>query len=211
MKNKYIIFGASGHGKVIADILELNKEEIYCFADKDIEKINQSIYGYKCLSENQVFEMEDICDYLFLVAIGDNRIRQKVVLELEKHNVKFGKAIHPSAQTAKGAEIGEGTVVIANTAINSDSIIGKHCIINTSSSVDHDNNLGDYVHISPGVHLGGGVDVGSFSWIGLGASVKNNIKIGTNVLVGAGSVVVNDLESDKVYIGNPAKFLRNNN
>lgn len=207
----YLIYGASGHAKVIVDIIKKCNCKITAFLDDDRNKWNDSFLGYKILGDESILNDKlEKKDYEIIVAIGDNYNRKNVVDKLKKMNLSFGILIHPSAQIADNVKLGEGTVVMANSVINSDTIIGNHCIINTSSSIDHDNIISDFVHISPGAHLGGGVNVDELTWIGIGASVINNINIGKNIIIGAGAVVIKDIKSNEVVAGNPAKFLRRN-
>jgi len=208
MNNKYIIYGASGHGKVIADILEKCEMEIIGFIDDDPGKFQKSILGYKILGGIDTLSNLKNTDICIIIGIGNNLIRQTIAKKVENRGYKFGFAFHPSCQLGSDIKIGEGTTVMANTAINCDTIIGNHCIINTSVSVDHDCEIGDFVHLAPGSHLGGGIKVGNNTLIGLGTSIKNNISIGENSIIGAGSVVIKNVESNVVYVGNPARKLR---
>lgn len=210
-----IIYGASGHGKVIADIIEKSGGEVFGFVDDDQSKWGKLYIGYKILGgEEQLAKMCHPGDgggnIAVIIGVGDNWTRKRIQERLAKKNTRFGTAVHPSAQIGKGVTVGEGTVIMANAVINPDTRIGCHCIINTAVTVDHDNSIGDFVHISPGAHLGGGVTVGDLTWIGLGASVINNLHIAENSIVGAGAVVIRDVEANSVVVGNPAGFLRKN-
>jgi len=206
---KRIIYGASGHGKVLADIVEQNGQSIYCFVDDDKTKWEEIFFGHEIHSPDFLFDNIPNNEFECIIAVGNCKTRERIVQKLI-NGVKYFKAIHPSAQIAKNVHIGEGTVVMANVVINSDSSIGNHCIINTSSSIDHDCFIQNFVHISPGVHLGGRVQIGDLTWIGLGASIVNNINIGENTIVGAGAVVIHDVDQHVVVAGNPAKYLRKN-
>jgi UDP-3-O-[3-hydroxymyristoyl] glucosamine N-acyltransferase len=64
--------------------------------------------------------------------------------------------------------------------------------------------------ITAGVIISRGVRIGTESLIAPNATVRENIRIGQRVVVGTGAVVVKDLESDGVYVGNPARFLKRN-
>lgn len=207
----FVIYGASGHGKVIADILETRNRKIAAFIDDDPTLWETEFFGYPVWSGiKALLEAAKEKDFLVIAAIGNNDIRRRVVEKLIKAGIQFGTAVHPSVQIGKGVTIEEGSVVMANAVINPDTVIGSHCIINTAATVDHDNRIGDFVHLSPGAHTGGGVTIGNDSWIGLGVSVINNLTIGENVVIGAGSVVIRDVESNAVMIGNPAKTLKKN-
>lgn len=202
MDTEYHIFGASGHAKVIIDILLTNSFSIASILD-DHPKVS-------FLFDIPVIHFKDFIikdkDKL-IIAIGDNLIRKKVV---EKNNFKFYRAIHPDATVSKFAAIAEGTVVMPKAVINAAATIGKHCIINSRSVVEHDCVLEDYVHISPNASLAGNVIVGEGSQIGIGASVIQGVKIGKWATVGAGTVILNDVPDYAVIVGNPGKIIKYN-
>ena len=192
------LFGASGHAKVIMDILNASNIKIDALIDDNTE-INE-LHGYKVL--HGITDASPV-----IVSIGSNSIRKNIV---EKLSGEFGKAIHPSAIISPTVKIGEGTVVMQGSIIQSDSIIGKHCIINTKASIDHECVIGDYAHISPGSILCGNVSVGEGTWIGAGSIIIPGVKIGKWSVIGAGSVVVKDIPDGVVAYGNPCKVIREN-
>ena len=203
MKDKLIIIGASGHGKVIADIaFKIGKWNTVEFVD-DNESINI------CMGLEVIGKISDIFknfyDADFFVAIGNNMIRKKIQEKLESKKFSVVTLIHPNAVIGTDVEIGNGTAIMAGVVINSSSKIGKGCIINTSSSIDHDNVIEDYVHISPGSKLAGNVRVGRESWIGIGSVISNNVSICSDCKVGAGAVVVKDIIEIGTYVGVPAR------
>ncbi len=202
MKKNVVIIGASGHGKVIADIIIKSGDSILGFLDDNKNK-GDTFCGYPILGKSTDYKrFQKKCE--FVIAIGNADIREKISLLC--HNVKWYTAIHPqSVISTIDVSIGEGTVVMANVVINSGASIGKHCIINTSSVVEHDNNICDFVHVSVGTKLAGTVSVGKKTWIGIGATVKNNTTICGNCMIGAGAVVVNNIDCEGTYIGVPAK------
>jgi len=206
MKNKLIIIGASGHGKVVADVaMKMEKWQKIAFLD-DNEAIKT------CLDLDVIGKTTDAFKYKgkadFFVAIGNNAVRKREQERLLSEGFSIVSLIHPAAVIGSGVKIDIGTVVMANVVINSASSIGKGCIINTSSSVDHDNTIKDYVHISPGVHLAGTVTLGEESWIGVGSTVSNNVNIGKCCIIGAGSVVIKDLSAHCIAVGIPAKPIK---
>lgn len=195
------LIGASGHGKVVAEIAEENKVLIKGFVDRDL--------NIKCVLNYRI--IANSIDHLMgeaLVCIGDNYIRKNIV-ERSSHLI-FRKLCSIRSNISKRAIIKEGTVVMMGTTINSDVQIGKHCIINTNASVDHDCIIEDYVHISPNVGLAGNVEVGEGTHIGIGASVIQGIKIGKWCTIGAGSVIIEDIPDYAVVVGNPGKIIKYN-
>lgn len=202
MKNKLLIIGASGHGKVVADIaLKMNKWQSIAFLD-DNKAIKTSMGLEVIGTSDDVFTHLD--DYEIFVGIGNNATRQKIHEMLETFGASSPVLIHPNAVVGEQVEVGFGTVVMAGVVINCCTSIGKGCIINTGSTVDHDNKVEDFVHISPGVHLAGTVKVGKGSWLGIGSVVSNNVNITSGCNVGAGSVVIKDIIEPGIYVGTPA-------
>ena len=194
-----ILYGASGHAKVIIDTLEAIGMKIDYVVD-DNASIS-SLLGYEVRRDSGHYNSA-------IVSIGDGKIRKKIVSRLDVK--EWVKAIHPKATVSPHASIDEGTVVMAGTVINSGVVIGKHCIINTGATVDHDCVIGDYCHIAPGVHVSGGVIIGEGSWIGVGSCVKQGVKIGKWATIGAGSVVVKDIPDGVTAYGCPCRVRETN-
>lgn len=191
------LYGASGHAKVIIDILEASGEKIDGLVDDNLEV--EQLQGYPVLHGSKGMSP-------FIVSIGVNAVRKKVAEKLK--GVEFGKAIHPSAIVSPSASIREGTVVMQGAVIQADVRIGKHCIINTGASVDHECIISDYAHISPHSTLCGNVQIGEGSWIGAGTTVIPDVKIGRWSVVGAGSVVTKDIPDGVLAVGNRCEIIK---
>ena len=195
---KLAIIGASGHGKVVADIARRNGYKEIVFLDD-----NDSIHecgGYPVIGKSS--EAGTI-DADVIIGIGNAGVRKQILESIPDE--KLVTLIHPDAVIAEDVAIGKGTVVMAGAVINPGVRIGKGCISNTCSSVDHDCVVGDYVHIAVGSHLCGTVSVGNGTWIGAGATVSNNVSICSGCMIGAGAVVVNDIQESGTYVGVPAR------
>ncbi len=196
-----ILYGASGHGKVILDILEnMGGEDIEVWDDRP----GMDFCGYP-LSLPHLDRMGD--GQKVIISIGVNKIRKKVVDKLN-NSTTFGNAIHPRAIVSTRSRLDVGTVVMGGAVINPDVIIGKHCIINTCASIDHDCKLEDFVHVSPNATLSGNVSVGEGTHIGSGAAIIQGIKIGKWCSVGAGAVVIRDIPDFATAVGNPSRIIK---
>jgi len=205
--NNLVIVGASGHGKVIADIAEKVGYTDIVFLDDN--PTVESCGEYKVVGGCKLALSYKQAD--FIVAIGSTKIRRKIQAEFIEMGLHIASLIHPSAVIASNVKIGIGTVVMAGAVINPYSVIGQGCIINTCASVDHDCRIGDYVHVSVGTHVAGTVIVGDDTWIGAGATISNNIEVANECVIGAGAVVIADILERGTYVGIPAKKLKSNN
>ncbi|MGX7092022.1 acetyltransferase [Hutsoniella sourekii] len=208
MSSLYII-GAGGHGKVVAEAAQLmNKWSQIYFLDDREELWGTIINDCKVIGSLEDVLKKEIVDSEWIVAIGDNRTREKIQSKLEKAGCQIATIIHPSAIISKYSLIGEGTVVIAGAVVNASTIIGRGCIVNSNVSIDHDNKIGDFVHLSPGVTLGGTVEIGDRSWLGLVSVVKNNVNIAEDCIIGAQGLVLKNLTLSSTYIGQPVRALK---
>ncbi len=195
------LIGASGHAKVIIEILELLGISLDGLFD-DNPDIKQ-LMDYPVLGS---YAPSKAPDGRFIISVGNNLTRKKIS---ERYAISYSPAIiHPRACISKRAKIDEGTVVMGHAIVNADTHIGRHVIINTSASVDHDCIIGDFAHISPNATLSGGVRVGEGTHVGSGAVVIPNITIGKWATIGAGAVIIRDVPDYAVVVGNPGRVIR---
>ena len=192
-KNIYI-YGASGHGLVVADIAKSCGYENIVFLDDDTSK---GFLKFEDIKENR--------DYHISFGIGNNQIREKLYKKVKENGFFTPILIHPSSIISPSARIEEGTVVMPNVVVNAKAYIGKCVILNSSCVVEHESIIGDFVHISPKVAIAGNVRIGDFTHIGIGSSVIQCLEIGKNSIVGAGSIVVKNIADFKKVYGNPCK------
>ncbi|MGJ8734265.1 MAG: NeuD/PglB/VioB family sugar acetyltransferase [Cellulophaga sp.] len=208
---KVIIIGASGHGKVIAETIEINGNyEIYGFIDT-YKKVGSKILNYKVIGDESIISTL-ISEHNIrkgIISIGDNWIRKKMHDTIQKiaPNFSFISVIHPTSTISKYASIGKGCVIMPQAIINTDAEVGDFCIINTKASVGHDCTIENYSSLASGVTLGGNVVVSKFSAISLGATILQNRIIGEHSIVGAGALVTKNIDPNSISYGIPAKHI----
>lgn len=204
---RIFVFGASGHAKVVIDIVERQGlYEIAFLADDDLSLKGTDLFGYRVIGGK--VELLESGLRKGIVAIGSNTARRSVAAWMTEHCFELVSAVHPSAQIARGVAIGRNNAVMAGAVINPHCTLGDHVIVNTKASIDHDCTIGDGVHIAPGATLCGTVKVGAGTFICAGATVIPNLTIGCNVVIGAGSAVIKDVRDNVVAVGIPAKVVK---
>ena len=185
---KIYIYGASGHGLVVADIARCNGYDEIVFLDDASE--------FKFSPE---LEKADI-----IIAIGQNKTREMISKRVEAAGFEIVNLIHKSAVVSESAAIEKGVVVMPNAVINAKAHIKEGAIINSGAVIEHECVIGKFAHISPNAALAGNVSVGEFTHVGIGTSVIQGISIGNNCIIGAGSVVVRDIKDGIKAYGVPA-------
>jgi sugar O-acyltransferase (sialic acid O-acetyltransferase NeuD family) len=204
------LYGCGGHAKVILDILDQQGRTVTALIDDNPLSKGTQMHGVPVQLSAEILAKIPCDRSEWIVAIGNNRIRQRIAEKLQNQEHSFTTAIHPSAQIALGVEISPGTVVMANAVINTDTQIGHHVIVNTGATIDHDCIIGDYCHIAPGCSLCGQVKIGAGVFLGVGTSICPSIEIGEWTTCGAGSVVIHSLPSHCLAYGCPAKIIQTN-
>ncbi|MCM3724920.1 acetyltransferase [Neobacillus cucumis] len=203
-----VVIGHGGHSKVVSDIIRANKgHQIIGYLDDKYEKIhmiNNLIFApvSEAVKINETFD-----DVKYVIAIGDNTARKSVVEKIGFPVKCFEPIIHPSACISPSAKIGPGTVVMPQAVINADVIIGNHSIINSCAVVEHDSLISDYVHLCPNTTIAGTVTIGEGTCLGSGGTIIPNKKIGEWTMIGAGATVIEDLPSNCLAMGIPAKVI----
>jgi sugar O-acyltransferase (sialic acid O-acetyltransferase NeuD family) len=208
-----LIWGAGGHGKVVADLIRACGHRVAGFIDADERKLGTVAEpGGACVTLSEA----DLVPHLeaaglpagassVVCAIADNSVRSRICLLLGRHLPPA--LVHPTAVVSPSARIGVGTVVFPGAVINANASVGDGVIINSAAVVEHDCVIGAGTHVSPGVVLAGGVILGAATWIGAGATIIPLVHVGAAAVVGAGAVVLADVPPGTTVVGVPARAI----
>jgi len=209
-QNKMLVWGASGHALVVADIIRLGGQyEIVGFIDDAGQDEHPGFSGAIIFRDRGALDRQFACGVRRLImGFGDCAIRLRLADFARGRGFDFVKAIHPHSSIAADTSIGPGTVVAAGAVISSGARVGQHVIININAGVHHECIIEDGVHVAPGAIIGSRVSLGRGALVGIGAVVKNRIRIGAGAIIGAGAVVVEDVPDNVVAYGVPARVVQ---
>jgi UDP-N-acetylbacillosamine N-acetyltransferase len=209
-KPELVIWGASGHARVVANIIGLGGTyRIKGFLDDDPQRQHTSFCGATILGgRHELGVLRETGVQSLIVAVGHCPARLHLGDLGRAEGFDLATAVHPHAVLAGDVPIGVGTVIAAGAVINPGSTLGENVIVNTGAIVDHECRIDDGAHLSPGVRLAGRVQVGRMTWVGIGAVVKDRVRIGGGSIIGAGSLVLTDIPDGVVAYGVPARVIR---
>lgn len=206
-KSNIIIFGYSGHAKVVIDCLESHDNTVVGYFDKT--KAERNVHGLEYLGfESEVDLSKITSNHDVFPAIGDNTLRTSVISLIRENYLKQTRAIHRSAVISNYTKIGLSSMIGPGAVINSGAEVGDGVIINSNATVEHDCVIEDFCHIAPGSTLAGNVTVGKNTFVGAGAVIKQGVEIGSNVIIGAGAVVITNVPDNETWAGVPAKKIK---
>jgi acetyltransferase-like isoleucine patch superfamily enzyme len=151
-----------------------------------IKFIYNKIYNLKIKIRNLFWK-------LFFYKIGlDSNVFGRIIVYYPE-NVEIGDH----------STLNEGVLLNARTRITIGNYvhISSYCILNTGE-LDYSKIEGERTHKTRPIVIEDGV------WMGSGAIINPGVKIGRNAVIGAGAVVTNDIESNSIAVGVPAKVIK---
>ena len=203
MRDKLIIIGAGGHGKMCASVaLKLNQWRQIFFLDdfKDSKALGLEVIKPITL-ETHIDSGTD-----FFVGIGDNEIRKRYIEQLIAMDASVVTLVDPSAVVSKHSKIDEGVIVMPGAIINAGTRIEKASIINTGTIIDHNGHIGSFSHLAPRVSIAGNVSIGAHCMVGIGSTIINNIQITDHTVIGAQSLILKNIDTPGTYFGSSAQL-----
>lgn len=208
-----IIIGAGGHSRVVYDILRYDQNvNVVSFIDNTPRGTEESIMGVPVRGDHDI--IPDVVDDHdvggFIVAVGDNDIREAHFKKLRDMGLEPVSAIHAEAFISKTATIGPCSVVASGVDVSTNVKVGENSILNTGAVVDHETTIQAHTHIAPGSTVAGRVTIGQNTFVGMGSTIRDSVEVGDNVTIGAGSVVLEDIPSNVTVAGAPAEIKKDN-
>ena len=204
MSNAIVVYGAGGHGKVVAEMLTAGGRTVEGFLDDNSSLRGSSVLGLPVYLAEEWLRAHPGTQVA--LGVGNNVAREHVATRVRHSGSRILTVIHPASIVARSARIGEGAAIMPAAVVNPESEIGEGVIINTGAIVEHDVRVGRYAHLSPNSAAGGGAQIGPYTHIGMGASLLPLKKVGASCVVGAGAVVISDIPDGQIAYGVPAKL-----
>ncbi len=214
MPNKIILFPFGGNARealsTIIDINAIKKTwKVIGFVDDDQSNHGKEFAGVKVIGGREFIRKHKDA---YVLAVPGNPTsflnRQRIVEELNVGQKRLATIIHPSAVISKEAKIGFNTLIMPNVVVSCSTEVGNHCVILPNTTISHDCKIGDYCSFGSNVSVAGYCQIDVSCYIGTGASLRDRLRIGARTQIGMGANVVNNIPSNVIAYGNPAKVIR---
>jgi sugar O-acyltransferase (sialic acid O-acetyltransferase NeuD family) len=137
-----------------------------------------------------------------------NRVRERLYRETKRKGYECVSYISSKAFVWRNVEVGENCFILENNVLQYAVRVGNNVVLWSGNHIGHQTVIKDNVFISSHVVVSGYCEVGEHCFIGVNSSIANNIKIAKDCLIGMGAVVHKDTQERKVYVGNPAKPIK---
>lgn len=215
MRKPVLVIGGSGHGSVIAscikDNIAYNPSYEWDFAGY-VNDFESSIDGYPVMGGTSDIARLASEGYYFswgIHLIAKNKATIEAYNRISVPKDRLVTIIHHSSFIAEGVTLEPGCFVMYNSYIGPRTYIGEGTMIKANTCVGHDVKIGRLCHVAMGAIVGSYTEMGECADVAIGATILDKCKIGNCAIAGAGCMLTTDIPDNQIFVGVPAKYLRN--
>jgi sugar O-acyltransferase (sialic acid O-acetyltransferase NeuD family) len=189
-KKRLLVVGAGGHGRSVAEAAVLSDQfEVVGFLDDGLP-IGTSVLNVVVLGSIASVSQHLAATDQAIVAIGNNALREKLLLQLNEACFEFATVIHPRAIVSPTASLGAGSAVMAGAVLGTEASLGVGTIVNCVAVVDHQAKVEDYGHLGVNASMSGGTVLGRNAWMQAGAAIGYGVSVPPGSILEPGITVL---------------------
>lgn len=212
-KEKLVIIGDGETAELAYDYFTSDPQyEIVAFSAEKAHMRNRELFNLPVIPLEEIEKHYKPDSHKAFVAISYtqlNRLRRRLFDSIRQKGYSLCSYISPRAFIGKNTQIGENCFIFENVSIQRNSKIGDNVIIWSGSLVGHRSIVRDNCFIASHVAISGFCEIGENCFLGVNSCVGSGVRIAKECVIGAGAVVVAPTSEGLVYVGNPAKPLKN--
>lgn len=211
---RVLIIGAGDLGQQIAHYVSESTEHTIVGYVDDWANAGDIRRGYPvlgCVEDTEMLYHQGVFDEL-LIGIGYKHFEaRKQIFDKYKSIIPFATYLHPSSHIDSTSRIGSGVVVLPGCVVDYEAVLQDNLFVYSGCVMGHNTQIGAHSIISLSVTMGGFSQVGDMCFLGIKTCISDNVVIANHTFLGAGSNVIKDIsEENGVYVGNPARYIREN-
>ncbi len=209
---------------IIFGVQQLSELAYYCLTHDSPDEVvaftvnqdfinNDKLYGLPVVPFETLEEIYPPDQYRMLIPLGSrdaNKFRADRYHQAKEKGYQFISYVSTKAHIWPDLSMGENCMIYEGAIVQPFAKIGDNVIIRSGSHISHHCKIGDHCFIAARAALAGAVTIGGYSFIGVNATIRDDINIAKGNFIGAGSVVVKNTEEDSLYMGVPAKRIKEN-
>lgn len=205
------IYGSGAFGQEVYLLIEsINRAEgssvFECigFFDDTKEVGSNCKYGKVIGGISDINQMNEIL--AIAIAVGSSPGLEKMSTQIDNPYITFPNLLSPNNVyfDKESLTLGMGNIILSNSIISYDVVIGNFNVINTGVNFGHHVEIGDCNVLNPNVQLSGNTKIGSNNSLGLNCAFLPKKMIGDHNVVVPGSIVTRNFENNNFLAGNPA-------
>jgi len=187
---KYFIYGSKDFALVLRDFLESQKKEFCGFID-DFATGEEFVGSFA-----KVIQEYDPEQYEIVLGIGYKNLsaRWNIFKKIKVAGFNVATLIHERAYVRDLKNVGEGSIVMANSCVDCNAVLDKAVVLWPGTVVNHDSRIGENSFLSPNSTICGFVSIGKNTFVGAGATVVDHQIFAANSFVKAGSLAMHNPE-----------------
>lgn len=213
MKKKVFIIGIGEFAQIAYEYFTFDSDfEVVGFCVNQEYILQSELFGLPVAAYEDVeatYNKENVHAFVGIPASDMNRTRTRFYRELKSKGYQFATYISSQAFVWRNAVIGENTFIFENNTVQPFVSIGNNCILWSGNHIGHRTVVQDNCFIASHAVISGYCEIGAGSFVGVNATVNDNIKIAENCLIGSGALIVKDTDSERIYVGSPARAVPN--
>lgn len=187
MKNKLLIVGSGGFGRVVLEHASLNYN---CYFIDDSYEVGDLVCNTTVVGHiNDLIKLKEEFKYL-IVAIGNNRIREKVYNQAKSLGFVFPNIVSKSVYISPFAKIGCGCVFLNNVVIQNGSVVGNGVLLNPGVEIHHDGAVGDNCLVYTNSVIRTKAKLCDRVQVGSNVTVSNNVIIKADSILDDGCAIL---------------------
>lgn len=189
---RLLVVGAGGHGRSVAEAALLSGQyDLAGFVDDGLA-IGSAIWQTSVLGTTaDLSAYSGLCDKV-IVAIGNNDLRESLVLRFLEHGIELANIIHPRALISPSAVLGQGCAIMAGAIVGTEAKLGMGVIANCASVIDHHAQVHDFGHLGVNACMAGGSVLGRKAWMQAGSALGYGVQVPAMTVLVPGAAYVVD-------------------